>query len=330
MWAQNTDTLTNETVARMIYAGVPIQTVLLTIQNAPTAEFRLMPVDLTALSDAKVPEEVIKAMAIRMNGRPATSAPEATTLTAVSEPTQVPANPPTKIDGFKSVAGELGNVGVIPDGTKVRVRLEQTLSSATADEGQPVQLAVTEDVKIGDATVIAQGATVTGTVTQAIPKRRMGRTGKLDFSIDRVTGIDGDSVPVRYSIVKKEGGSHAVRTGVITAGVAAVFWPAAPFMLLAKGKDTTLNKGMVFEVFTDSRHVLKLAGGNSAASIIEITSSNAGAEIEVDGKFVGNTPSTIQISQGEHRIRVSNASKAWERIIQVSAGSKLSLTAILE
>ena len=71
----------------------------------------------------------------------------------------------------------------IPEGTKVRVRLEQQLSSATADEGQPVQLSVVEAVFVNEVEVIPSGASVHGAVVTAVPKRRMGRTGKLDFSI---------------------------------------------------------------------------------------------------------------------------------------------------
>jgi hypothetical protein len=70
---------------------------------------------------------------------------------------------------------------VIPDGARLRVRLDQTLSSATAGEGQTVELSVTEPVKIEERTVIPEGARVTGTVTEAQEKRRMGRAGKLDF-----------------------------------------------------------------------------------------------------------------------------------------------------
>jgi len=157
----------------------------------------------------------------------------------------------------------------IPEATKVRVRLEQPLSSATADEGQPVQLAVSEDVKIGDAVVIPHDAVVNGTVVQSVAKRRMGRTGKLDFSIDQIVLPSGAKLPVRYSVVKKEGGSHATSTGIITAGVAVVFWPAAPFILLRKGKDTVYNKGTTFEVFTDAAYTAKAPassnGGENAA-----------------------------------------------------------------
>lgn len=146
---------------------------------------------------------------------------------------------------------------VIPEATKVQVRLEQPLSSATAELGQPVQLAVSDDVVIDGVVVIARDSVVNGTIVQAQPKRRMGRTGKLDFSIDNILLSDGKRLAVRYSLIKKDGGSKAVSTGIITAGVAVLFFPAAPFVLFRKGKDTTYNKGMKFEVFTDAAYTLK-------------------------------------------------------------------------
>ena len=92
---------------------------------------------------------------------------------------------------------------VVPSGTKVACRLEQTISSATADEGQQVQLTVTENVKINDQIVIPQGSACVGTIVLATAKRSMGRSGKLDFSIDKVRTADGDMVPLRYTMQKK-------------------------------------------------------------------------------------------------------------------------------
>ena len=135
---------------------------------------------------------------------------------------------------------------MVPNGTKLSCRLEQAITSATAEEGQPVQLTTTENVKVGDSIVIPQGSPVQGTIVTAQEKRRMGRTGKLDFSIDRVRAADGDYIPLRYTMQKKQGGSSAVSTGVMTAGAAVLFWPAAPFFLLRKGKDVTINKGYDF------------------------------------------------------------------------------------
>ena len=93
----------------------------------------------------------------------------------------------------------------IPEGTKIRVRLEQDLTSATAQEGQSVQLSVIDAIKIGETVAIAQGTNVIGRVILAQEKRRMGRTGKIDFSVDSVMAVDQTNIPLRYTSNKKEG-----------------------------------------------------------------------------------------------------------------------------
>jgi hypothetical protein len=195
----------------------------------------------------------------------------------------------------------------------------------------------------------------------------MGRAGKLDFSIDRVKSTDNQWIPLRYSVTRKSGQSHAVRTGVITAGVAAVFWPAAPVILLMRGKDVVIDKGVAFEVFTDNNHLMGAGGAvsqvasasaqgtvpqqfNSAtvpanaalpaaaataavsggSATVTITSNVAGADIEVDGAFVGNTPTSLQLTGGQHRIVVKSGDKSWDRSLQVNAGSTISVNATLK
>jgi hypothetical protein len=225
----------------------------------------------------------------------------------------------------------------IPDGTKLRVRLDQTISSGTAEQGQAVELSVTEAVKVNDQTVIPEGARVTGTVTEAQEKRHMGRAGKLDFSIDRVRASDGEWIPLRYTINKKSGGSHAVSTGVMTAGAAILFWPAAPAFLLIKGKDVTINKGVIFDTFTDQNHVLATAAphalaataSSTGAATVSVTANTPGADIEVDGAFVGSTPTTVSLAAGAHQISVRSGDALWQRTLQVTSGSTISLNAQL-
>jgi PEGA domain len=236
---------------------------------------------------------------------------------------------------FFILAGLAAAEVTIPDGTKLRIRLDQSISSATAEEGQSVELSVTEAVKIGGQIVIPDGARVTGTVTEAQEKRRMGRAGKLDFSIDRVRSLDGEWVPLRYTVTKKNGESHAVRTGVITAGAAVLFWPAAPAFLLMKGKDITLNKGMVFDTFTDQDHVLKVSAEtrptasapSTGSASIAITSDVSGADIEIDGAFVGSTPTTVTLAAGPHQVSVGNNAGRWQRNLMVNPGSTITLNA---
>lgn len=130
----------------------------------------------------------------------------------------------------------------IPDGTPVRLRLARNLSSADAREGESVDFELLEDVMVNDTTVAKRGAVALGTIIDAAAKRRMGRSGKLDVTIDHLRLTDGSKAALR-AVKGGEGGSS---TGKMTGAIVAtslVVWPAAPFFLFMKGKDKTLPKG---------------------------------------------------------------------------------------
>jgi PEGA domain len=64
---------------------------------------------------------------------------------------------------------------------------------------------------------------------------------------------------------------------------------------------------------------------------LTVTSVPDGADIEVDGNFSGNTPSDIQIPEGEHAITVKKTGyKDWERKMKLLAGSNIHLNAEME
>lgn len=277
--------------------------------------------------------------------------------------------------GFALVCSAAFGQILIPDGTKIRLRLDQTISSATADEGQTVELSVTEAIKVDGQVVIPEGARATGNIVQAQAKRRMGRAGKLDFSVERVRAGDGEWIPVRYSINKKNGDSKAVSTGIITAGVAVVFWPAAPFVLLRHGKDVTINKGVIFDVFTDRNHeyamnatpkmsapaqsvpvhapmapvaptqpsVLRVSApmqpmaqqavpeqSAGVPAAVTVTSSTPGADIEINGAFVGSTPTTLKLAPGAYTVTVRSGVQMWQRVLQATSGSDVTLNATFD
>ena len=63
---------------------------------------------------------------------------------------------------------------------------------------------------------------------------------------------------------------------------------------------------------------------------LAITSNPPGAEVSVDGNFVGNTPSEIGLAAGLHTVTISKRGyKTWERKLTVSSG-KVTVTAELE
>jgi hypothetical protein len=123
----------------------------------------------------------------------------------------------------------------IQDATTVHLSLTQSLSSATNKVDDPVTFEVTEDVKVGDVVAIPKGSTAAGHVVEVEPKRSLGRAGKLNFAIDKVTAADGTNVRLRAESARK--GEDKSRT--VIAGTLLL----SPLFLLMRGKDVTIDKG---------------------------------------------------------------------------------------
>jgi len=63
---------------------------------------------------------------------------------------------------------------------------------------------------------------------------------------------------------------------------------------------------------------------------VSVVSTPDGADIEIDGSFVGNTPSVVELAPGDHVVIVKKSGyKPWERKVKVSGG-EIKLTAELE
>src|SRR5229473_2771403 len=201
---------------------------------------------------------------------------------------------------------------LLEDGTPVKLRIARTVSSADAHVGDTVDFEVLEEVYVGTLLVIPKGGVAWGTVTDAQSKRRMARGGKLDMNIDSVRLADGEKVALRAVKEVKGGGHTGAMTGAIV-GTAIVFFPAAPLFLFMHGKDISIPKGTEITAYVngdiplDPKKFQPLDGpktentisstptGGSAetlVSTIELKSNPDGAEISVDGKYVGNTPTT--------------------------------------
>jgi PEGA domain len=264
-----------------------------------------------------------------------------------SQPANARANGPSK--GF-----------VLEDGTAVTLRLGRSLSSADAHAGDRVDFEVAEEISVNRIVVIPKDSPASGTVITAQKKRRMGRAGKLDVTIDSVQLVDGDKATLR-AVKESQGGSH---TGIMAGGMVAtslIVWPAAPVFLLMHGKDVTIPKGTEVTAYISGDVKLDPAkfqpaplvpsappvpttqqvpssspaatpnGGptgtapvsldQGAAAELEVSSTPDGADIEIDGNFVGSTPSTLGVAAGPHQLSVKKAGfKPWERKITVSSG----------
>ncbi len=150
-----------------------------------------------------------------------------------------------------SSSAKSGETLTLQDGTPVKLRISRTLSSADAKTGETIDFEVLEDIKVGDTVVISRGGVALGTVTKGKPKGRMGKGGKLDITIDSVRLVSGEKVALR-AVKENKGGSH---TGAMTGAIVAssiLFFPAAPFFLLMKGKDIAIPKGTEITAYINS------------------------------------------------------------------------------
>jgi hypothetical protein len=235
----------------------------------------------------------------------------------------------------------------LTEDTPVRIKLTRTMSSKDAKPDEKVDFEVLEDIKVGDVIIIQHGAMAIGTVTEAHPKRRMGRAGKLNINIDYVQLVDGEKVPLR-AVKGGSGGSH---TGAMTGAMVAtgiLFFPAAPFFLFMHGKDITIPKGTEITAYVAADTPLDVANfnkqsgtGESGAARTEAVSTGLssvivkstpdGAEITVDDKFLGTTPSTVQLTPGEHKIIIMKTGfKSWERTMTINPNGTVNLDVSLE
>lgn len=64
--------------------------------------------------------------------------------------------------------------------------------------------------------------------------------------------------------------------------------------------------------------------------VVALGSTPDGADIFVNGSFVGHTPATLRLPTGNHTIRIVAGQREWGREISVLAGSKVKLSTNLE
>jgi hypothetical protein len=115
-----------------------------------------------------------------------------------------------------------------------------------------------------------------------------------------------------------------------------------------KGKDTKIPKGTEVSAYVNgdasldrSKYLASVQTNaeanqvmgptNSELSSISVKSDPEGAEITIDGKFVGSSPSTLALMPGDYTISISKSGHAlWERKMSLSAGGNITVDAKLD
>src|SRR5215831_10862831 len=207
-------------VEKMLAAQVPSEVIVLKVKQAHTP-FNLSTTDIVALKKAGASADLLR---------------------AIMDPA-----------GAADSAGFVERQEMtIPDGTEVKLLLNNPLSSATALPEQRIEFTASEAVVIHGVTVIEKGAPAVGHVTEAQPKKGFGRKGKLNFGIDTVQSVSSENIRLRAS--KTASGSD----GYGKASVVTLL--TGPFGALVHGTDVEVPAGTEFTIYIDGDRKVRRGG----------------------------------------------------------------------
>jgi hypothetical protein len=162
----------------------------------------------------------------------------------------------------------------VPVGTEFDVRVQNTLSSATAQVEDRFEGTTIVDLRKDGRTVVPAGSVVRGMVTSVNKAGRIERKGSLTVVFDRIT-IDGRSYPIRATVtqaiesegVKGEVGKIGAGAGVgaIIGGIlggakgalAGILIGGGGTIAATEGKDVELAPGTVLRVRMDTGLTLR-------------------------------------------------------------------------
>jgi hypothetical protein len=131
---------------------------------------------------------------------------------------------------------------ILKEGTDVKLKFADDLSSKTAAEGDPVNLVLDEDLRVGDVVVAKAGAKAIGTVTNAKKAGMMGKAGELNMRLEHLNTGD-ERVRLRGSKGKEGEGKEGA-----TVALTVLFGPIG---LIKHGKNVEIKAGTPLAAFVD-------------------------------------------------------------------------------
>jgi hypothetical protein len=137
-------------------------------------------------------------------------------------------------------------------GTTVTVSLLEPLSSANADVDDQIAIIVRKPVVLNGYLFIAAGANGHATVTTAEHSAGNGSGGKLAFTIDWVTAVDGGKIKLSQTNHASETGDTKGASSTATIATYLLLGPLGLFAHnFVHGKDVTVTTKQNFVVFVD-------------------------------------------------------------------------------
>lgn len=250
------------------------------------------------------------------------------------------------------VAGPVSAAQVrLREGTLVRLKLLYNITTENVVKGDRVEFDVAENVVVNDRLLIQKGAPAWGQVTdvKGAGKKR-AKDASVTFRFMAVKTVDNQQVAMRVLPTKpRKPDSHdnEIEENSLIPGMS--------------DRTTGAEKGKEYAAYTDTETVVNAPDTPSAASqggeatagapkptvappkiepppppppeeaYVDFNSNPPGADVNIDGRFHGNTPTRISLPPGKHLIEIRLAGhRTWIRNMVVDPGSKPSVRATLD
>jgi len=250
------------------------------------------------------------------------------------------------------VAGPMSAAQVrLREGAMVRLKLLYNVTTENVVKGDRVEFDVAENVVVNDRVVIQKGAPAWGQVVQVKGAgKKKAKDAAVTFRFMAVKTVDNQQVAMRVLPTKpRKPDSHdnEIEENSLIPGMS--------------DRTTGAEKGKEYAAYTDTETVVNApdsasvsqqAGDASAGgpkppaappkpeppppappeeAYIDFNSSPPGADVNIDGRFHGNTPTRISLPPGKHLIEIRLAGhRTWIRNMVVDPGSKPSVRAALD
>ncbi len=142
--------------------------------------------------------------------------------------------------------GQITTIPVtLPEGTEFTAQTTEFLSSQAAQEGDPVNLEVENNVVVNGAIAIAAGSVVKGEVSGVVHAGRMGKSGSISLRVASAQTVDGQPVKLRSTKTRS--------TDDKLGSTIALSVILSPLFLLRKGNDVAYQTGTRITVYTNER-----------------------------------------------------------------------------
>ena len=131
---------------------------------------------------------------------------------------------------------------VLKEGTEIRLKVHDEITSKTAVEGDLVNLILDQDLKVGEITVARAGSVAVATVSHAGKAGMLGRPGDLGLRLEYLRA-DDSSVRLRGTKGKQGNGEEG------TAVALTVLF--APFGLIKHGHNAEFKEATALGGYVD-------------------------------------------------------------------------------